>query len=68
MAKKRKVPKSNSKPKVNRVKLTPDTVLLIEAPKKIIPAIVPHPERNAVEIVPVPVTPPGKSWWRSLFQ
>lgn len=55
---------AKKRPKVKRVKLTPDVVLVVEAPKGIAPAIVPHPERNAVEIVAVPVT---KSWWQSLF-
>lgn len=50
--------------KVKRVKLEPKMVLVVEAPKGIVPVMVPHPARNAVEIVPVPVKTPGKSWWR----
>lgn len=62
---KKKHAKKRSVAKVKRVKLTAQTVLVVQAPKGITPAIVPDPSRNAVEIVPVQVK--QKNWWERTF-
>jgi hypothetical protein len=54
------------KVRVKKVVLKKDTVVRIEAAPDVVPVAVPV-GKNAVEIVPVPVKTPPRSWLQKLF-
>lgn len=61
MAKKRKATKS--KRVVKKVKLTPDTAVVIEVPKGIVPSVIADPTSGAVHVVPIPVEKIKQPGW-----
>lgn len=62
MAKKRKAAKSKKRV-VKKVKLTPDTAVVIEVPKGIVPSVIADPTSGAVHVVPVPANKIKQPGW-----